>query len=165
MDTGGEAVGAAAAWVNSDIPAFLLVGAVWTGFFSWMTVVGWAIQRRKEREAYYRHETEKRLVDKGEVSVEQLIELRREEDRTRWVRRCEGLKLGGLITTALGIGIVVCLPFLDPGEPSISTMGWIPIGIGVVLLLYAYVLYPTFPSLAGGIPSTASDERGPDQQD
>jgi hypothetical protein len=162
MDVAGQT--AAAAGVSNDIPAFLLVGVFWVAFFSWVTVVGWAIQRRKEREAYYRHETEKRLVDKSGVSAEQLLGLRNEEERIRWLRRREGLKLGGLVTLAAGIGIVVALRFVDTGELSISVTGWIPLGIGVVLLLYTYVLYPTSPSLGGGIPSIPSDERRADEQ-
>ena len=161
MDVGGETAAAA----GSEIFAFLVVGVVWVAFFSWLTVVGWAIQRRKEREAYYRHETEKRLVDKGEVSTEQLLRLRNEEEHVRWIRRREGLKLGGLITAAAGIGLVVALRFVDTGGLTISAMGWIPLGIGVVLLLYTYVLYPTSPSLGGGIPSIPSDERRADEQD
>ncbi|MGB2986417.1 MAG: hypothetical protein WBE26_11090 [Phycisphaerae bacterium] len=163
MDVGGET--AVAAGGASDIVAILAVAVFWVAFFSWLTVVGWATQRRKEREAYYRHETEKRFVDKGGVSAEQLLGLRNEEERVRWLRRREGLKLGGLITAAAGIGIVVALRFVDTGELSISAMGWIPLGIGVVLLLYTYVLYPTSPSLGGGIPSIPSDERRADEQD
>ena len=127
-------------------------------------MVGWAIQRRKEREAYYWHETEKRLVDKGEVTAEQLLRLRSEEERVRWLRRREGLKLGGLITAVAGIGIVVALRFVDTGELSISPIGWIPLGIGAVLLLYTYVLYPDFTIRGSGIPLTPSDERRGDAQ-
>ena len=163
MDLGGE--GAAVAGRGSDIVAFVVVAVFWAALFCWLTVVGWATQRRKEREAYYRHETEKRLVDKGEVSAEQLLRLRTEEERVRWLRRREGLKLGGLITTAAGIGIVVALRFVDTGELSISAIGWIPLGIGVVLLLYTYVLYPDFTSLGDGIPSIPSDARRADEQD
>jgi len=161
MDVGGETAAAA----GTDIIAIVVVAVFWVALFCWMTVVGWAIQRRKEREAYYRHETEKRLVDKGEFSAEQFLILRNEEERVRWLRRREGLKLGGLITAAAGIGIVVALRFIDTGELSISAMGWIPLGIGVVLLLYTYVLYPTSPSLGGGSPSIPSDKRRADEQD
>ena len=163
MDVAGET--AAAAGGSSEIVAYVVVAAFWVALFCWATVVGWAIQRRKEREAYYRYETERRLVDKGGFSAEQLLRLRNEEERVRWLRRREGLKLGGLITAAAGVGIVVALRFIDTGDLLISAMGWIPLGIGVVLLLYTYVLYPTFPSLGVGSPSIPSEERRADEQD
>ena len=162
MDVGGEAMAAASR--GSDIVAFVVVAVFWAALFCWLTVVGWATQRRKEREAYYRHETEKRLVDKGEVTAEQLLRLRTEEERVRWLRRREGLKLGGLITTAAGIGIVVGFRFVDAGELAVSAMGWIPLGIGVVLLLYTYVLYPKLSELDVDTPSARPGERS-DQLD
>ncbi len=142
MDVGGET--AAAAGGNSDIVAIVVVAAFWVVFFSWATVVGWAIQRRKEREAYYRHETEKRLVDKGGVSAEQLLGLRIEEERIRWLRRREGLKLGGLITTALGIGLLAAFQFVDMGRLSLAGTAGIPLIIGLALLLYVYALCPDY---------------------
>ena len=155
MDVGAET--AAASGGSTDVVAILVVAVVWVAFFSWMAVVGWAIQRRKEREAYYRHETEKRLVDKGEVTAEQLLGLRSAEERVRWLRRREGLKLGGLITAAAGIGIVVGLRFVETAQFSASALGWIPLCVGLVILLYAYVLCPkdtkpgsaAFPSPSG----------------
>lgn len=163
MDVGGEAV--AAAGGSTDVVAILVVAVVWVAFFSWMAVVGWAIQRRKEREAYYRHETEKRLVDQGAVTAEQLLGLRSVEERIRWLRRREGLKLGGLITAAAGVSIVVSFRFVDTGTLPVSAMGWIPLGIGIVLLLYVYVLCPVFPSLGGDVPPLSSGEGVDDQPD
>ena len=139
--------------------SLLLVAVFWVAFFCWLTVVGWAIQRRKEREAYYRHETEKRLVDKAEATPEAVLRLRKEEERARWLRRREGLKLGGLITGALGAGVVVSLRFVDTDRLSVSSIGWIPLAVGVVVLLYAYVLYPRFTDLRDNIPLLPSDER------
>ena len=162
MDVAGDA--AAAAGGGDTFAAIVVVAIIWVAFFSWLTVVGWATERRKEREAYYRHETEKRLVDKGAVTAEQLIELRNQEERVRWLRRREGLKLGGLITTAAGIAIVVGLRFVDTGARSVSPVGWIPLGIGLVLLLYVFLLYPDSTNSASGIRSIPSDERRDDRQ-
>jgi hypothetical protein len=151
--------------MGQAIAMYGCVAVTWLAFFSWLAVVGWAIQRRKEREAYYRHETEKKLLERGDASAEQFLQLRREEERTRWLRRREGLKLGGLITTALGIGILVGLRFVDTGTLSLSAVGWIPLAIGLVLLLYAYVLYPEPPSLGRGAPPVPSGGGGDDRRD
>jgi len=149
--SGGPVAGA------TDIVAIIVVAIFWLALFCWLTVVGWAKQRRKEREAFYRHETEKKLVDTGGASVDQLLKLRYDEDCKRWALRREGLKLGGLITAAAGLGLVLAPPLLKTGKLSISALGWIPLGIGVALLLYAYLLYPQFSGELGGMPPTPSD--------
>jgi uncharacterized membrane protein YczE len=55
-------------------------------------------------------------------------------------RRREGLKLGGLITIAVGVGIIVFLVG-KPG-PQIFTVGAIPLLVGIALMAYAYFLAP-----------------------
>lgn len=156
---------AAAAGGDGNVAAMLVVAVVWVACFSWLAVVGWAIQRRKEREAYYRHETEKRLLEKGEAGATQILRLRHEEERTRWLRRREGLRLGGVITTALGISLLVGLQFIDTGELSLAGTGGIPLIIGLALLLYAYVFYPKFTEFDSDTLPLSSDERGGDQHD
>ena len=151
-----------AATAISDIVGFVVVGVFWLAFFAWTTVLGWSIQRRKEREAHYRHETEKQLIDQGQVSVEQLIRLRGQDERSSRLRRREGLKLGGLLTAGAGIGILVALQLIDTGEFELGALGWVPLGIGAALLLYAYVLYPKPRELDGGPPSVLRG--GPNDQ-
>ncbi|UCF32419.1 MAG: hypothetical protein JSV78_08780 [Phycisphaerales bacterium] len=163
MGAGSETV--AAESVGKAVALYGCVGLTWLAFFSWLAVVGWAIQRRKEREAFYRHETEKRLLEQGDASAEQFLQLRREEERTRWLRRREGLKVGGLITGAIGLGILLGLRFVDTGALSFSAVGWIPLGIGLVLVLYAYVLYPESPSLGRGAPPAPSGGETDDRHD
>jgi hypothetical protein len=119
---------------------FVVLGYI--ALFSMWAVLGWAKQRRKEREAFYRYETEKKLIDKNNVSVEQILRLRNEDEYAGWLRRREGLKLGGLITTAIGLGGLMSLRFFDTDELVISPFSWIPLGIGLVILFYVYVLYP-----------------------
>lgn len=114
-----------------------------------------------EREAYYRHETEKRLLEMGEAGARQILALRNEEERARWRRRREGLKLGGVITTALGLGILIGFQFVDTGESSFAGAGGFPLIIGAALLLYAYLLYPKFTSLDVETPSPSTDDGGP----
>lgn len=161
MGTGIET--APAPGVNSDLVVFTVVAVFWVAFFSWVTVVGWAIQRRKEREAHYRHETEKRLVDGGNLSAEQLLGLRNQEERTRWLRRREGLKLGGLITTALAIGFLVASQFVDLDGRSLAAVAGIPLIIGVALLLYVYALYPEYAELDAKAPQPPADKRRSNQ--
>ena len=125
-----------------ELGAVLLFGAfVYLALFAWLTISGWARQRRKERESFYRHEVEKKIVEAGGASTEQLAELRRDEDHRRWTQRREGLKLAGLVVAALGAGLLVAMRFLNP-DKAIFHVAWIPIAIGGVILVYVYLLCP-----------------------
>ena len=63
------------------------------------------------------------------------------------------------------LAIVVGLRFVDTGDISISPMGWIPLGLGMVLLLYSYVLYPDLTSLSSSILSSPSNDPKAREQD
>lgn len=65
----------------------------------------------------------------------------REQQASADRRRREGLKLGGLITAAIGVGIIVFLG-AAPGPMAIHLVGAIPLLIGLALLAYAYTLAP-----------------------
>jgi Flp pilus assembly protein TadB len=119
---------------------FVVLGYI--ALFSWLAVAGWAKQKRKEREAYYRHEIEKRLIEKTDVTMEQILNLRRNDELNSWLQRREGIKLGGFITTAIGAGIFVGGLFVKTPLVSISAFGLIPLAVGLIVLLYTYVFYP-----------------------
>lgn len=141
--------------------AMIVVAVIYLGLFCWLAVVGWARHRRLEREAFYRHETEKKLLEMGEAGARQILRLRNEEERLRWLRRREGLKLGGMITTALGLGILIGFQFVDTGDSSFAGAGGFPLIIGAALLLYAYVFYPKFTSLDVETLPPPTDDGGP----
>jgi hypothetical protein len=116
---------------------FLSVGAV--ALFSFVAVASWSDARRKEREAYYRSETLKKIAEtQGGGSV---LELVREEQKQAAIRRREGLKLGGLVNIAVGAGVMLFLASLIRNEP-VYLVGVIPLLIGAVLLTYALFLAP-----------------------
>jgi hypothetical protein len=125
---------------GNGIGVFLLpsVGAI--ALFSFLSVATWSDNRRREREAYYKSETVRKVMEMPGATPATVQEFVREQEAIADRRRREGLKLGGLITTAVGIGIIVFL-FGKPG-PQIYTVGAIPILIGAALLAYAYFLAP-----------------------
>ncbi len=51
-------------------------------------------------------------------------------------------KLGGLITAAAGIGLGTFLYFTDPPLSSLYLVGLVPLMVGLVLILYGFVLAP-----------------------
>lgn len=57
------------------------------------------------------------------------------------IRRREGMKLGGLITLAVGIGLMIFLAVVEPDKP-VWTVGLIPVLVGGALAVYALFLAP-----------------------
>lgn len=122
---------------------FLMVSAL--SLFSWLSVTSYLRARRAERDAYYRNETVRRLTESQGAGAEAAIKLVREEDRLGAARRIESVRLGGLITAAIGIGIMLFFAFIDQEKETMRVgiaIGSIPILVGAALLLYAYVLAP-----------------------
>ena len=118
--------------------AVLMVGIV--ALFSFLAVAKWSDNRRREREAYYKNETVRKVTEMPGATPATVQEFVREQQAIADRRRREGLKLGGLITIAVGIGIIVFL-IGKPG-PQIFTVGAIPLLVGVALMGYAYFLAP-----------------------
>lgn len=118
--------------------AFLIIGAV--SLFSFLAVATWTDNRRREREAYYKNETIRKAMEMPGATPATVQELVREQQAIADRRRREGLKLGGLVTAAVGIGLMVFL-IGKPG-PRIYTLGAIPVFIGLALLSYAYFMAP-----------------------
>jgi hypothetical protein len=120
------------------LPLALFLAVAVGGMWAFVAVVSWADIRRKEREAYYRHETMKKVA---EMPGEGGLALLREEARNNARRRRENIKLGGLITLGVGIGLMIFLRAIDSGQP-VHLVGLIPLFVGVALLMHCYVLAP-----------------------
>jgi hypothetical protein len=120
---------------------FLSVGSI--AVFSFISVAVWSSQRRREREAYYRSEALKKIADTQGTGSVSALEFLREEDRIATRRQREGQQLGGLITIAVGTGMMIFLHAMpDPDAHFVYLVGLIPFLIGVALLAYAYLLAP-----------------------
>jgi ferric-dicitrate binding protein FerR (iron transport regulator) len=120
---------------------FIFLSVASAALFSFIAVAAWSDARRREREAYYKSETLKRIIEKEGPAANAALELFREEERNAARRQLEGIKLGGLVTAAAGIGLFPLLRGVVPAEP-VYLAGLIPLLIGVALLAYAYILAP-----------------------
>lgn len=120
---------------------FLFLAVASVALFSFLAVSVWTDARRKEREAYYQTETAKKLAESPGAGANAAVELLREQERIGLRRKREGVKLGGLITAAVGIGVMVMLRGLEHNEPAYLA-GVVPLLIGVAMLTYGYVLAP-----------------------
>jgi hypothetical protein len=109
--------------------------------FSFLAVATWADARRKEREAYYKSETLKKIAESSGEGAKGAIELMRQQQSSSAKRRLEGMKLGGLIAAAVGIGVMALLHGLVNDVP-VYLAGLIPLLIGVALLTYTFLLAP-----------------------
>jgi len=96
-------------------------------------------QHRKEREAFYRSEVLKKFADSSGAGAEAAIALMREEERRAERRTRGGLRLGGLVLVAVGIGATTFLYAIVPDVP-VYLAGLIPALIGIALLAYSYIL-------------------------
>jgi hypothetical protein len=131
---------------NEIFPVFMFLSVGAVALFSFISVAAWSNARSKEREAYYKSEMIKKIAESG-TGGGAALEYLREQEKIGERRLREGLRLGGLITGAVGIGTMVLLRALahDPtmGVPNeVYLAGLIPLLIGIALLMYAYLLAP-----------------------
>jgi hypothetical protein len=119
--------------------------------FTFTAVVSWAESRRKEREAYYRHETYRKMLELPGAASQAIIDLMREEEDRETRRRIEGMRLAGLILIAAGVGLMVFLRFLTPGT-AVFLSGLLPLLIGIVMAIYAFLTKPHSLHGTSGLP-------------
>ena len=125
---------------NLGLWVFLSVGAI-VMFGIFIPLVSWIEGRRKEREAFYKAETFRRLAEASGEGAKAALELLREEDRLKRMKTLEGLKIGGLINIAVGVGLVIFLRILTgAGSGSPYLVGLLPGLIGVAMLAYVFFL-------------------------
>jgi hypothetical protein len=108
--------------------------------FAFTGVVHWVDSQRKEREAYYRADTLKRLGDAPGDGARAAFELLREQDRLKRINAREGMKIGGLVTAAVGAALCIFLRFVAGSAPGSWLVGLIPGFVGIALLIYVFFL-------------------------
>ena len=131
---------------------FLFLSVLMVCVFSFVSIAVWSDSRRKEREAYYKAEVARRIAEANGEGAKYLIEMMRAEEMRRvqhdWtdqVKRLEGMKLGGLMTFAVGVALI-CLILSTSHNPASATVGLIPGLVGAVLYVYAQFLAPRPPA-------------------
>jgi hypothetical protein len=124
----------------------LLLLAILVPTFAFVSVAVWTEARRKEREAFYQQELLRKLADSPVPQAQLVIEVMREQELQKEQRVREGLKLGGLITSLVGIAMAIMVAALEQSKPA-WTVGLIPLFVGAGLLVYAYLLAPRTPAV------------------
>jgi hypothetical protein len=120
--------------------AIPVVGSI--ALFSFLAVSSWSDARRREREAYYTSETLKKIAESSGEGAKSAMELLREKQKNMVKNRLEGMKIGGLVTAAVGIGVMVLLRGIANTAEPVYLVGVIPFLIGLALLTYVFFLAP-----------------------
>jgi hypothetical protein len=103
--------------------------------FTFTSIASWAEARRKEREAFYKSETLKKIAESGGAGGAAALDLMREQERIALRNRRDGQRLGGIITIAVAIGLMIFLRAVAPSEPA-YLVGLIPLFVGIALLAH-----------------------------
>lgn len=117
-------------------------GLIWiflsTSVFAFLSIYFWALQKRREREAYYRYELARQLIERMEQpDASRFLDWLKEEERIEDRRRRQGVLLGGLVLLSTGIGLLTMLG----DEPSEwAGFGWIPLAIGLAMFVYLAII-------------------------
>jgi hypothetical protein len=125
---------------NVLIPIFgILLPIVSTvAFFTFLSIIFWVSYRKREREAFYKSETLRRITEASGEGAKAAIELLKEDDRLKRINTREGLKIGGVVCIGVGIALVIFLWTLI--GPKVALCGLIPGFIGVALLMYLFFM-------------------------
>ena len=131
--TSGGNVGALVAIFAILVPIVAIVSV-----FTFVSFAVWFGTRQKEREAFYKSETLRRITEASGEGAKAAIELMREDERLKRIKDREGMKVGGLVLTGVGLALVIFLWALT--GPKVALCGLIPGLIGMALLVYVYKL-------------------------
>lgn len=105
--------------------------------FTFSSIAKWSDNRRKERDALYRHETYRRLAESSHTASQQVLAMMREEEINRQRQRVEGMKLGGLIALAVGVSGFFALYFMVTGFAA-YWISLVVVAVGAVLTIYGF---------------------------
>ena len=123
--------------MGSDMLAlWLFLAATVVATLTFVTVVVWAENRRKERQEYYRFEFRKRLVEAGKMDAGSFASLMRYEHELGLRRGRQKLLVAGFVILGTGLGICVGLLFIGG---SVWMLGLIPFCLGLSMLAYGFL--------------------------
>jgi hypothetical protein len=126
---------------QEDVMGVIVPAVLFVMLFSFLSVAVWVDGQKKEREAFYKAETLRRITESSGEGAKEALELLREETRLENLKKYEGIKLGGLICIAVGVALMIFLKVQTASEPGAPYLvGLIPGLIGVAMLVYVYGL-------------------------
>lgn len=129
--------------MDSGAALFLFLGIGAASLFSFVAVATWAGARYAEREMYYRTELIKKAMESpSTAAMDYLRERDREAAKHAALKTRSGIRLGGLIAVAAGVGLMVFLNQIAVyevgGERNVYLLGLVPVLVGVTLFGYSF---------------------------
>ena len=127
--------------MGTDQLAVFIPIVLFVSLFTFLVFSVWFGTRQKEREAFYKSETLRRITESSGEGAKAAIDLLREEERLKRIKAREGVKIGGGVCVGAGVGLTALLLTLEGARPGSPYMvGLIPALVGVALLVYVYKL-------------------------
>jgi hypothetical protein len=132
-----------------SVAVFFFLGAASVAFFTFLIATHWIDVRAAERQVRDRLALLRKIADQPAESAQLMADLLREDDartakreraRAREARR-ENLQ-GGMVVVAVGVGLGIMLAAVEPSQ-HVWTVGFIPILIGLVSIVFAFFGEPT----------------------
>ena len=126
-------------WNDPGMSGILIPIVVIVATFTFVSVLHWIDSQRKERDAFYKAEAIRRVTEASGEGAKAAIDLMRQDERLKRIKSREGIKIGGLVNIGVGVGLLIFLHALMPGN-GIYLCGMIPGLIGVGFLVYVFFL-------------------------
>jgi ferric-dicitrate binding protein FerR (iron transport regulator) len=117
----------------NSLAVFSYLSVATVAALAMVSIKVWSDNRRREPEAFYRYETLRKLADVQGAGAQQVLEVMHAQQRVA----SRQMKLGGLAACGAGAGLLAMFWSLDRLQ-----VGFVPLFIGMALLLYAYGLAP-----------------------
>lgn len=118
--------------------AWLVPSVLFLSLFTFLSITVWLGSRTKEREAFYRSELQRKILEQQGAGPEGLIRMLREEERIAQKKGRAGVILGGIITLAVGVGLFIMGPLIEEAVYA----GSVPVTVGIGMLIYAFFFAP-----------------------
>ena len=142
----------------NNVTFWLFLAAATVASLTFIAVVVWAENRRKERQEYYRFEFRKRLVEAGKMDAASFASLMRYEHELRMQQGRQKMLVAAFVIIGSGVGICTGLQFMSG---SLWMVGFIPLSLGLSMLAYG-VLFAAKPNPGSPPPGWSSE---PDERD
>ncbi len=101
----------------------------------------WLGTRQKERETFHRTELLKKIAESQGDAAQRVLDMIHQQEKDAQIRKREGLRIGGLITLAVGIGLGIFLALIERQE-AVWAVGLIPTLVGLALLVSSRFVAP-----------------------
>lgn len=112
---------------------WFMVAVIGTAGITFVTIVIWVSERTKQRQAHYESENIRKLIESGGAEAATLFLAERQKARAIETRN--GMRLGGIVTIAVGFALMVFFHQMFGGAP-LYLVGLIPMAVGVALLAF-----------------------------